>query len=265
MPRKRRPTPNADGIRAIIYLRVSKEDGVSKHGLDVQRDACESYVTHHHYEIIAECIDDGISGGVRLDERKGLGKAFQYVQSGDADVILAYNQDRFARKMGVFEEIRERAVAKGVRLETADGRVLTVKEDFVNGDVMALVSAIERRRISERFYASRRLRSRTDGRGSAVVPFGYLKHPTEKYGVVIDPEAQRCIQMLFELRDDGFGYQETAEQLNAAGYHTPRGKPWTPGTILGIERNRALYETGRRGWDGVTSEMEWPVILNREA
>jgi DNA invertase Pin-like site-specific DNA recombinase len=219
-------------------------------------------VASKSYQVVSEQVDDRVSGGVRLAQREGLSAAFARCVAGEADVIGAYHQDRFARKMGVFEEIREEAIAKGIRLETADGRVLTGKEDFTNGDVVALVAALERRRISERFYAARRTRSRKDGRGSGVVPFGYA--PAD-VGVQVDPTSAACVRLLFQHRDAGATYQETADALNAAGYRTPTGRAWSPGTVLGIVRHRALYESGRRLWDGVTAEQVWPALIGEPA
>lgn len=251
--------PNASGTRAILYLRVSKEDSAKKHGLDPQRLSCREYLARRGYVEIAECVDDGVSGATPAKQRKGLAKAFRLCRAGQADVIVAYHQDRFARKMGVFDDIRDLALAARIRLETADGRILTHKDDFLNGDVSALVAAIERRRIAERFYLARRQRSLKDGCGSARLPFGYLRELDAS--IVIDEPAAQVIRRLFALRALPTTYQRTADLLNADGYRTPNGKPWTIGTVLGIERNRELYATGVRTWDDVTAEVRWPVIL----
>jgi DNA invertase Pin-like site-specific DNA recombinase len=114
-------------------------DTATKHGLDVQLAECMRYVEQCDYTVVREPFrDDGVSGAVTLANRVGRHEAFATCRMGEADVIVAYNQDRLARKMGVFEEIREEAIKAGLRLETVDGRVLTAKDDHINGDVMAL-------------------------------------------------------------------------------------------------------------------------------
>lgn len=259
-PKKAPKRPN-DGTRAVLYLRVSKEDGPTKHGLDVQRDTCEAYAALKGYELVAVTSDDGVSGATPWEERAGLREAFRLCADGKADVILAYHQDRFARKMGVFEDIRDHALGGDVRLETADNRVITNHEDFITGDVLSLVAAIERRRISARFYAARRTRAKKDGRGSGVMPWGYRMDSTTGQPA-IDDQAAAAIQLLLRMRADGKTYQTTADALNAAGYTTPRsGGRWTVGHVQGIERNAALYRTGLRRWDGVTAAETWPVIV----
>lgn len=267
MARPRKQQRPANGRRAVIYLRVSKEDGATKHGLPIQLAECLHYVERSGYTVVGEPFkDDGVSGAVKLANRPGLSDAFGVCRAGDADLIVAYNQDRLARKMGVFEEIPEEAIKAGLRLETTDGRVLTAKDDHINGDVMALVSAIERRRISERFYLARRERSRRDGRGSGVVPFGYKVVPYVESDQVlsrieVDEKAAPIVRVLLNLRAQGETYQATADALNAAGYTTPTGSRWTVGHVQGIERREHLYRTGQRVWDGVRAEDVWPRIM----
>lgn len=257
-PKKPPKRPN-DGTRAVLYLRVSKEDGATKHGLDVQQDTCEAYAAMKGYQVVRVTKDDGVSGATPWDARDGLREAFALCVAGSADVIVAYHQDRFARKMGVFEDIRDYALKHDVRLETADNRNLTDENDFITGDVLSLVAAIERRRISLRFYAARRHRGKQDGRGSGKLPWGYRVNDDGTLSV--DEDAAQAIRLLLGMRKHGKTYQQTADKLNAEGFTTPKGGRWTVGHVQGIERNAALYRTGVRKWDGVTASEPWPIIV----
>lgn len=263
MARPKKSVKTGSENRAVIYLRVSKEDGDTKRGLDVQKEVCLLYAEQKDYQIIAILAqDNGVSGATPLDERVGLRAAFDLCIAGKADVIVAYKQDRFARKMGVFEAIRDLALAKDIRLETTDGRVLTSQEDMVQGDVMAMVSSIERRSIAMRFMAARRFRSRLDGLGSGPTPIGYRR--LAGGGVEIDEAGARLVRELLTLRRD-HTYQDTADTLNARGYRTPRsGALWTSGHVQSVERNRDLYTTGIRHWDGITAAQRWPIIYEGE-
>lgn len=258
MGRPRKTYTRGSGTRAVVYLRVSKEDGTSKQGLPVQSEACQRYLERQAYTLVDECVDDGVSGAKPWRERDELARAVQLCLDRQADLIVAYHQDRFARKMGVFEDLRDVAMLKGFRLETADGRVLTRAEDLVVGDALSFVAALERRRISERFQAARRHRSLDDGMGSGTVPWGYVL--VSKGQIVVDEAAAETIWLLFRLRRR-HTYQATADELNAKGVLSPRGKPWTTSQVQGIERHEQLYRTGVRTWDGVTAAVAWPVIL----
>lgn len=244
----------------MVYLRVSEEDSAQKKGLDVQEKVISGYLERKGYSVVATLKDDGVSGATRWQDRRGLKRAFTLCVRGEADVIVAYHQDRFARKMGVFEDIRDYALAKHIRLETADSRVLTQRDDFLNGDVQAFVAALERRRISERFYAARCFRSATDGCGSGPLPYGYRRDEADT--LTIDEEAAAAIRRLFALRSCGVSYQKTANTLTAEGHVTASGKNWTPASVQSVERHEDLYRTGRRAWDTVVSALVWPIILH---
>lgn len=252
------------GTRAVVYLRVSEEDNARKKGLEVQETVARGYVERRGYTVVQLVRDDGVSGATRWQERRGLRRAFRLCETGQADVIVAYHQDRFARKMGVFEDIRDRALAKRIRLETADGRVLTQKDDFLVGDVQSLVAAIERRRISERFLAARRFRGSVDGRGSGPLPYGYALAGEDGDELMVDEDAAVVIRKLLGMRRLGVAYRRVAEALNAEGHRTATGRDWTVASVQGIERNAELYASGVRTWDDVTSALRWPVILRDE-
>jgi DNA invertase Pin-like site-specific DNA recombinase len=270
MARPRKATTRAYGTRAIVYLRVSKEDGPSKHGLDDQRTQCQRYVAERVYTVVEEVVDDGVSAAKRWQDRPGLSQAITRCMEHEADVIVAYDQDRFARKLGVFDDLRDVALLKGFRLETSDGRVLTHADDFTTGDVRALVAAIERRRTSERFQLARRRRSQQDGCGSGRLPWGYRWQephaPEDRPALAVDEQAAPTIRTLFALRRGGRGrkgltYQGTADRLNAEGLLAPRGGQWTVGQVQAVEQREELYRTGTRRWDGVTASLVWPAIL----
>ncbi len=258
MGRHKKVRPDGNGLRAVFYVRVSKEDGETKHGMEVQRADIDRYALGKGYIHVASFHDDGVSGATPLEKRQGLSEAFALCLAGQADVIVAYNQDRFARSMGVWEAIRNKAIGKNIRLETAEGRVLTDDKDQLMGEVMAFAAAMERRRISERFMAARAYRSQKDGRGSAPLPFGYVA--LDEGGIGVDATAAAAICLLLACRAQGMTYQATANALNAGGHHSPRGGSWKVGLVLAVEQRADLYRTGRRIWRGIESAQVWPII-----
>ena len=245
--------------RAVIYLRVSTDEQ-AKHGfgLDAQLAACEAYATAHTMTVIEVCRDEGISGTKPIDARPGLAQAFNLCELNQADAILTYAQDRLARSPAVFDDVRSRATRGKFRLLTArDGADLTAVEQEIPGDVLAMVASIERKLIARRLAAGRRERSKRDGLGSGFVPFGYQRTDD---GIAVNPDQVDAIRHLFDLRSR-YGYQRTADLMNAAGHLTPTGRPWSTSTVQGIERHGALYATGRRAWGDVVSADIWPTIL----
>lgn len=260
MSRAKKASAPGDGRRAVVYLRVSREDSDRKHGLDVQREYCDEYVASHGYEVIATFVDDGISGVKGIEERPGLREAIALCDAHAVDVLVCWAQDRVSRSVSVFDQIRERLKKLGVRLETfKENTDFTRDESMFMGDIHAAVSAEERRRITARLYGGRRVRSRRDGLGSGPLPLGYALSADGE--IIVDEVWARLIRLIFDLRRD-HSMRHTVAILNERGYRTPRfGKLWTLSHLQSVVRNETLYKTGERSWDGVVSVKRWPILV----
>ncbi len=262
MGRPRKIINTTPGTRAVIYIRVSTQEQAKggHYGPEAQFAACESYITQKKYSVIETTSDMGISGAKTVDARPGLSRALTLCEMRMADVVVCYAQDRLARKAGVFDDIRERAIKNRYRLETArDGQVLTAAENELSADAMSFVASIERKLIAKRLYGGRKERSKIDGRGSGFLPWGYKRSALG--GIVIDPEPAYIISELLWLRSNGYTFQQTADWLNEQGFKTRNERDWSPASVQTIERNRNLYMTGRRQWDGIEAIQLWPVIF----
>src|SRR5438067_135158 len=98
----------------VIYRRVSQADNDEKNGLEIQEQVAQEYCQRQGYNVVAVFTDDGVSGTIPLLDRAGLQDAFDHCLSRKSTRIIAYHQDRFARKIGVFETIRETAQRYGI-------------------------------------------------------------------------------------------------------------------------------------------------------
>lgn len=262
MSKKKTAFMRSDGKRAMIYVRVSTDEQKKGFGPDAQRKVCRAYCERQGYEMIATVEDLGISGTKHWDARDGLREAVQACRDNAADVIVAYAQDRFARKAGVWEEVRDHAITHGYRLEAAQsGQVLTAEENDITSDAMAFVSSVERKMIVKRLRGGREGRAGIDGRGSSYPPYGYVR---DEYGKVIpyDPQA-KVVRHILQLHDKQASYRTIAADLNRRGYTAPMGGPWSVSSVYVIVQRRDLYETGRRVWDGIEAAQEWPVIYRK--
>lgn len=255
--------------RAIIYLRVSTDEQV-KHGrgLDAQRDLCMTYATQHEYEIVDIVTDDGLSGKLPMSKRPALKEAMSRAVAGDADVIVSYAQDRYARNTGVWAEVRDLAIAAKFRLETVkENRNLADKQERFMGNITAAVSEQEAENIAARLYGGRRERSKIDGRGSGFLPYGFRKVvETVNNQIVerieINEQARPAIRTMIAARDAGKTYKEIAEIMTNHKYEKPHGgHVWSYGNVQQLLLHEQLYRTGIRTWDDVQSLERWPVLV----
>ncbi len=83
--------------KAILYARVSTDDQSEKgYSLPSQFDAMRKYAMQQGFEVVAEFQDD-YSGATPIEQRPEGRKAYAMLQTGEADIIIAYTIDRFVR------------------------------------------------------------------------------------------------------------------------------------------------------------------------
>ena len=265
-------TQPTNGKRVIMYLRVSTDDQKNHgYGLDAQRETCTQYAVLKGYEIIDILSDEGLSGKLAMNERPSLMKAFTMCLTGQADIILAYAQDRYARDMSVWTSVRDAAMKAHVRLETVkEGTDFAAQESQFMGDIHAAVASEERRTIAKRLYNGRRQRSKDDGLGSGRIPWGYTKivHGTGKAQTVtieIDEEVAKTINFILNEREKGTTYDEIADRLRYNQDTMRNGSwNWTRGSVETIMRHERLYKTGIREWDDVEASEAWPILYKTQ-
>ena len=83
-----------DLVRVCLYLRMSSAS--QEESIDSQRAELLAYATKHGYKIVAEYLDEAISGD-DTERRTGFLQMRTDAESGKFDLILAWDQDRLGR------------------------------------------------------------------------------------------------------------------------------------------------------------------------
>lgn len=84
--------------KAVIYLRLSKEDGDKEESYSIsnQRDLAVNFIGEHpEISLYRELVDDGYTGS--NFERPGFQKMIDMVSKGEIDCIIVKDLSRFAR------------------------------------------------------------------------------------------------------------------------------------------------------------------------
>jgi len=136
--------------RAVIYLRVSTEDQSVENQLPELRE----FARRKGFEIVAEFIDAGISGGTA--NRVEFQKMFQAAERREFDVLVFWSLDRFTRE-GVLPTLQhlDRLSKAGVGYASLQEQHFDTANPF-NDTFVALSANIakqEKVRISERTKA----------------------------------------------------------------------------------------------------------------
>lgn len=92
--------------RVAIYLRVSTRD----QSVDSQRLALTEWAAVRRHTIVAEFVDDGISGAKGRDKRPGLDALLRAATTGKFNMVAAVDLSRFGRSLihlvSIAEELR---------------------------------------------------------------------------------------------------------------------------------------------------------------
>src|SRR5262245_30786722 len=83
-------------MKAYAYLRVSTEEQRDRQTIQTQREALRRFAERESYEIVAEFVDDGVSGTIPFSERLGGSLLLKDVPAGS--VLLVYASDRIGRE-----------------------------------------------------------------------------------------------------------------------------------------------------------------------
>jgi DNA invertase Pin-like site-specific DNA recombinase len=226
-------------MRVILYTRVST-DKQAEHGLGlaVQDKALRAWAKAGGHKVVAMRSDAGISGSNGLDTRPGLALAFRELEDGKADALAVYRLDRLARKLASQETWIE-------RLERAGRQVISVTEPDYGEDemrvfvrqVLGAVAEYERAVIRKRLRNGRAEKAAQGGYAYGGPPYGWR---AEGKALVPDPDEQRVLARMRELRAEGLSYGAVAAALAAEGIRARRGG-WHAQTV-----SRALARSGTK-------------------
>jgi DNA invertase Pin-like site-specific DNA recombinase len=204
--------------KLIAYYRVStKRQGVNGLGMDAQRAAVRAFLQSGRRELIEEFAE--VESGKR-DDRPELEKAIAACRATGSRLVIA-KIDRLARNAGFLLNLRD----AGVDFVCCDA---PFADRFTVG-VLALVAERERELISERTKAGlaaakrRGIRlgnpelAKARMRGAEGTKRRALRFVAKLAPVISDIQERGRITTHLKI----------AECLNARGFKTPNGKPFT--------------------------------------
>lgn len=215
--------------RAILYARTSGDDGKNAtSSIDGQLDLCREYANGQGWRVVRELSEDerGVSGA-RFDA-PALNCALELAQSGEFDVLVVRDMDRFARKLAKQLVIEEQFRRAGVDVVYVLEEYADSPEGRLSKHIRATIAEYEREKIKERTLRGRR---RSAKRGNVILggngaPYGYRK--VEKDGRVtleiVEDEAA-IVSMIFDwYTREGLSVRGVVRRLTSMGIPTPADK-----------------------------------------
>ncbi len=220
-------------MKAIAYLRVSSEgqatEGVS---LAAQGARIQAWCVANDLALIETHVDAGLSG-CRSDNRPGLQAALTAACRHKAALVV-YSLSRLARSTKDAIAISERLAKSGADLvslsERIDSSSASGKMVF---KLLAVLAEFERDQVAERTKTALGHLRNKGKRISGRIPFGY---DLAVDGETLLPNAteQMGIQIISDLRSQGFGRRRIADHLNREGIPSKTGALWSPQAVGGV-------------------------------
>lgn len=210
----------------IGVCRVStREQGMSKNGLESQRAEIERWAKHHGYNLIT-VMDEVISGATPLKDRPVMSMALAMAKKMKAQVVVT-KSDRASRDFDISRSLMKSK--KVVAIEQGED-----VDSFVEIIFSGLASK-EREMIGQRTKAGLAaakargvvLGNRTNLPEAREKAVSVLKEKADRFAARVRPPIER-------MKNCGMTYLEIAQEMNEQCIPTARGGEWSATSICRI-------------------------------
>lgn len=240
-----------DGKRAVLYLRLSKEDlhkikeGDDSASIKNQRLMLTEYALAMGYQITDVYSDDDESG--LYENRPGFERMIEDARMGKFNIVIAKSQSRFSRNMEHIEKyLHHDFPLLGIRFigvaDNADTENLgNKKARQING----LVNEWYCEDLSNNIRSVFKAKMRAGQFLGSSCPYGYRKDPKDHNHLLIDAYAASVVRRIFALYLEGYGKGKIAAILSAEGVLIPtRYKQ----EVLGIAYSNSKLLSQTKAW-----------------
>ena len=265
-------------LRVACYARYStsmqREESIS-----AQLRAMKKFCTDNGWKIVAKYVDEAYSA--TTDKRPQFQQMIVDSNKREFDVVLVHKLDRFARNRYDSSLYKQKLRKNGVKL-------CSVLERLDNSPESILLEGLLES-INE-FYSANLARESMKGMkenaykclfNGGCPGLGYDIDESQHY--VINENEAKAVMLIFSMYLCDYTYQQIADALNADGFLTKIGKPFTRNSFIEILRNEkytGVYVFNRseaKGYDNkrnshrnkppeeiIRIEGGMPAIISRE-
>lgn len=198
-------------LRAVLYLRLSKEDvGKTKEEDDSasivnQRLLLTEYALAQGWIIVDTYTDDDYSG--LYDDRPEFDRLIRDSKLGKFDIVLCKSQSRFTRNMEHLEKylhhdffllgIRFIGLVDGVDTNVAGNKktrqIYGLTNEWYSEDLSRNIKTVFRQKMERGEFLG------------SFAPYGYLKDPDDGHKFIVDEYAAKVVNLIFDLTIEGYG------------------------------------------------------------
>jgi DNA invertase Pin-like site-specific DNA recombinase len=215
--RQSRAERRAVGIVRVSYVGDRKDKGDSFVSPTEQRQQIERVRQREDWPLVEVLEELDVSGGTPLAKRRGLRRALELVETGQADIILVAYFDRLWRDLVVQLEVVPRVERVGGMVYAADVGEISMRtaSRWLSSVMLGAVSQYHRLITGEKVAAAR-----VDALGRGVVPYAHIVpgYRRGSNGVLeVEPTEARHVAEAFRMRAQGASLAAVREYLRRNG------------------------------------------------
>lgn len=213
-------------IKAAAYFRLSRDDGdkMESDSITNQRLLVSEYALEHGITISEEYVDDGYTGS-NFDRPDYL-RLISDIEEGRINCVIIKDFSRLGRnyiEMGKL--MTQYFPAVGVRLISVNDNYDSSREMNASDEIVIPFKNL----INDAYCRdiSLKVRSQLDNKRKngqfigAFAAFGYIKDPEDHNHLVIDETASEVVQLIFNMKLDGYSTLRICSKLSEMSIPTP--------------------------------------------
>ncbi len=237
----------------VLYMRMSTDK--QENSIDSQRDSLTRYAKAHHYSIIGEYIDEGISG--RQAKRR---PAFlQMIDDSEKEMfsaILVYDSSRFARNLEESIVYKSALKKSGIQLISITEPTLDEDTDLLSNAMLGAINEMYSRKLSKSVKRGMTYQAQ-QGYHVTPAPFGY----SNDNGIlkIVENEAT-IVCRIFDMFINRPSYHGIAVSLNMESIPKRSGKNWSSADIKRMLSCQAYI--GYIEYDGLSYQGKHEALID---
>lgn len=207
--------------KAAIYTRRSFDDmdETESDTISNQKDLVASFLSlDNNIQIVDFYTDDGYSG--TSFNRPGFKKMLNDIINGNINLIAVKDLSRLGRNyIEVGKYIENIFPLYNVRIISINDNIDSYKDpSSINSIVVPIKNLINdeyAKDISKKVRTAYQTMARSGKFASGTTPYGYMLDPDDKHKLIINPEEEKNVLLIFNMAKEGAGRIKICKYLNS--------------------------------------------------
>ncbi|PVZ07863.1 DNA invertase Pin-like site-specific DNA recombinase [Actinomycetospora cinnamomea] len=249
-------------MRAVIYVRISRDATGEGLGVERQRRECAALAAAREWTLIDTIVENDVSatkGG-----RPGFARLLGLIDACAVDVVVVWAADRLVRRLVDLEDVIARCERSGVKLATVSGDLdLSTDQGRLVARILASVARgeVERKSARQKAAYAQLAERGLPHHGGRTRPFGYLDDRVTPH-----PQEAPAVVEAYSLILAGGALGEVGRRWRSLGTHPALWRSSSSvARALCSPRYAGFREhngevAGPAAWQGLVAEETWRAV-----